>query len=94
MNTRPKDYESVLEMTEDIEKSQYPDLGQLIKKVEAKFPQNKALLSALDVVNRLHPRGKDNEVERLELRPVHDGDAEFAVHAVGFVLREIDWTLD
>jgi hypothetical protein len=68
--------------------------GQLIKNVAAKFPQNKALLSALSVVNLLHPRGKDNEVERYELRPVHDGDAELAVHAVGFVLREIGWTLD
>lgn len=81
-------------MTEDIEKSQYPDLGQVIRKVEAKFPQNKALHSALDVINRLHPRGKDNEVERLELRPVHDGDAELAVHAVAFVVREIGWALD
>lgn len=81
-------------MPEDDEKSLHPDLGQLIKDVAIKFPQNRALLSALDVVNRLHPRGKDNEVERLELRPVHDGDAELAVHAVAFVLREIGWALD
>jgi hypothetical protein len=76
------------------EKNLYPDLGQLIKTIGQKYPQNKALHSALDIVNRLHPRGKDNEVERLELRPVHDGDAELAVHAVSFVLREIGWTLD
>lgn len=79
---------------EDSEISQHPDLGRLIKEVEKSFPQSKALTSALDVVNRLHPRGKDNEVERLALRPVHDGDAELAVHAVAFVLREIGWTLD
>jgi hypothetical protein len=76
------------------EKPQYPDLGQLIKTVCGKYPKSKALHSALDVVNRLHPRGKDNEVERLELRPVHDGDAELAVHAVAFVLREIGWALE
>ena len=73
---------------------QHPDLGQLIKAVCVKYPQRKALHSALDVVNRLHPRGKDNEVERLELRPVHDGDAELAVHTVAFVLREIGWALE
>jgi hypothetical protein len=73
---------------------QYPDLGQLIKTISGKYPQCKALHSALDVVNRLHPRGKDNEVDRLELRPVHDGDAELAVHAVAFVLREIGWALE
>lgn len=82
------------QLSEEEEKLQYPDLGQLIKNVTAKYPQSKALLSALDVINRLHPRGKDNEVERLDLRPVHDGDAELAVHTVAFVLREIGWTLD
>lgn len=81
-------------LSENDENLRYPDLGQLIKNVAAKYPQYKALLSALDVVNRLHPRGKDNEVERLELRPVNDGDAELAVHAVAFVLREIGWTLN
>lgn len=81
-------------MTEEMDKSQHPDLGQLIKKMEAKFPQNKALHSALDVINRLHPRGKDNEVARLDLRAVNDGDAELAVHAIAFVLREIGWALD
>ncbi|UUZ66314.1 hypothetical protein LP417_35460 (plasmid) [Polaromonas sp. P1-6] len=79
--------------TED-EKRQHPDLGQLIKTVQSRHPEKMALHSALDVVNRLHPRGKDNEVERLALRPVHDGDAELAVHAVGFVLREVGWALD
>ena len=79
---------------EDTEISPYPDLGRLIREVDKNFPQSKALLSALDVINRLHPRGKDNEVERLALRPVHEGDAELAVHAVAFVLREIGWALD
>lgn len=76
------------------EEERYPDLGKLIKAVRTNHPQSMALHSALEIVNRLHPRGKDNEVERLELRPVHDADAELAVHAVAFVLREIGWTLD
>jgi len=82
------------QLYEEAEKLQYPDLGQLIKDVAAKYPQSKALLSALDIINRLHPRGKDNEVERLNLRLVDDGDAELAVHTVAFVLREIGWALD
>ena len=82
------------QLNEVEEKLQHPDLGQLIKDVAAKYPQSKALLSALDVINRLHPRGKDNEVERLNLRAVNDGDAELAVHTVAFVLREIGWAFD
>lgn len=82
------------QMSVEDERNPFPDLGQLITGISLKHPQRKALLSALEIVNRLHPRGKDNEVERLELRPVHDGDAELAVHAVAFVLREIGWAID
>ncbi|MDO8773778.1 MAG: hypothetical protein Q7K57_34705 [Burkholderiaceae bacterium] len=41
-----------------------------------------------------YPRGKDNETGRLELRLVAESAAEMAVHAVGFVLREIDRAMD
>lgn len=78
----------------DVDKLEHHDLGALIKVVRHREPARSALHYALDIVNRLHPRGKDNEIQRLELRPVHEGDAEFAVHAVGFVLREIGWSLD
>lgn len=81
-------------ISEEEQKNPYPDLGALIRAIKVKYPDRQALHSTLDVTNRLHPRGKDNEVERMELRPVHDGDAEFAVHAVAFVLREIGWALD
>lgn len=79
---------------EDEKKRQHPDLGALTKTIREKYPHSSALHSALEIINRLHPRGKDNEVERLELRLVHEGDAELAVHIVGFVLREIGWALD
>lgn len=83
------------QIPEDNEKKKwFPDLGKLIKTISGKYPDKSALHSAMDIVNRLHPRGKDNEVERLQLRPVHDGDAELAVHAVGFILREIGWTFE
>lgn len=78
----------------DTEKPEHQDLGGLIKILRNREPSRAALHSALEVVNRLHPRGKDNEIQRLELRPVHEGDAELAVHAVGFVLREIGWAVD
>lgn len=69
------------------------DLGTWIKEVQKHFTQKPrmALCSALEIINKLHPRGKDNEKVRLELRPVTEKDAEFAVHVIGFVIQEIGW---
>ena len=41
----------------------------------------------------LHARGKSNEQFANGVRPPTEEDAEFAVHAVGFLLRELDWAL-
>ncbi|RJF91758.1 hypothetical protein [Noviherbaspirillum saxi] len=69
------------------------DLGEWIKTVKAHFSKRPmALISALEVIRILHPRGKDNEAARLRLRPLSDTDAELAVHAIGFILREVGWT--
>jgi hypothetical protein len=43
------------------------------------------------VVARLHVRGKGNEAHKKGLRDLVDEDAELALHAVGFALREIGW---
>jgi hypothetical protein len=69
------------------------DLGDWIKSVQKHFAEKPriALCSALEIINRLHPRGKDNEQVRLGLRPVSEADAELAVHAIGFLIREIGW---
>lgn len=69
------------------------DLGPWIAIVQKYFSEKPktALCSALDIINKLHPRGKDNELVRMDLRPVTDADAELAVHAIGFVIREIGW---
>lgn len=40
---------------------------------------------------RLHARGKPNVQEERETRPVTEDDAEFALAAVGMILREIGW---
>lgn len=69
------------------------DLGEWIKAVRAKFGDNQmvALRSALEIINKLHPRGKDNERNKMSLRSVDENDATFAVHALAFLIREIGW---
>lgn len=76
-----------------IETQKERDLGGWITAIRAHFgdKEKSALRSALEVIRVLHPRGKDNEVVNLGLRPVVEGDAEYAVHAIGFVLREVGW---
>jgi hypothetical protein len=71
------------------------DLGHWIRAVKVKFGEQEmvALRSALEAINRLHPRGKDNEANKHQLRQVEDADAEFAVHALGFILREVKWVV-
>lgn len=43
------------------------------------------------VVARLHARGKTNEAHTKGLRDPVDEDAELALHALGFTLRDIGW---
>ncbi|BCQ28162.1 hypothetical protein NK8_63510 (plasmid) [Caballeronia sp. NK8] len=71
------------------------DLARCICAIQRHFGQGSHVLlrSALEVVNMLHPRGKENERHRRNLREVTEDDANLAVHATGFVLREIDWAL-
>jgi hypothetical protein len=69
------------------------DLGAWIKAVKNHFGENEklALRSALEIINKLHPRGKDNERHKRSLRVIDENDATFAVHSLAFILREIDW---
>lgn len=69
------------------------DLGAWISTIHKRFAEKPrvALCSALEIINKLHPRGKDNELMRIGLRAVTEGDADFAIHAIGFVIRELDW---
>ncbi|WP_429354584.1 hypothetical protein [Paraburkholderia sp. 32] len=69
------------------------DLGKVISAVRNVLGADKSrtLCSALDIVNRLHPRGKHNEVHRYGLRDVTEEDAALAVHVTGFVIREFGW---
>jgi hypothetical protein len=69
------------------------DLGNVINAIQRELGVDKSrtICSALDIVNRLHPRGKHNEVHKYDLRNVTDEDAALAVHATGFLIREFDW---
>ena len=69
------------------------DLGFWINEVRRVFGDKDMipLRASLEVINRLHPRVKDNEVYKLGLRIPTDSDAEYAVHAIGFILREVKW---
>ncbi|WP_423680469.1 hypothetical protein [Undibacterium sp. WLHG33] len=78
------------------EQQEEKDLGAWINTVRNHFKERPkiALCSALDIISKLHPRGKDNELEKMQLRAVTDEDAEFAVHTLGFIIREIGWSKD
>jgi hypothetical protein len=69
---------------------QIEELGALAKRLETE----RALSSLVGrAVARLHSRAKPNESERFASRPTVEGDAEFALAAVGLLLREIGWAL-
>ncbi|MDO3509702.1 hypothetical protein [Ralstonia pseudosolanacearum] len=75
------------------DKMLHDDLGACISAVKRHFndKEPKLVRASLETVNLLHPRGKDNERERYRLRAVSNADAELALHATGFVIREIGW---
>jgi len=47
--------------------------------------------SAALIVARMHSRGKSNEQHSKGVREPDEDDAQFAVHALGLVMREIGW---
>jgi hypothetical protein len=67
------------------------DLGKVAAAV-SKPPHNKDCVSQLArVIARLHARGKGNEAYSKGLRDPVEEDAELALHALGFALRDIGW---
>lgn len=67
------------------------DLGKVATIVGAP-PYEKAMVSNLArTVARLHSRGKTNEAHAKRLRDPVEADAELAVQALGFALRDIGW---
>ncbi|WP_143044820.1 hypothetical protein [Variovorax sp. YR216] len=69
------------------------DLGRVAAEV-AKAPHEKTGVAWLaQLVARLHARGKGNEAHTKSLRDPVEGDAELAVHALGFALRDTGWAI-
>jgi len=75
------------------DKTLHDDLGRCISAVQSRFgdKEQRLVRASLETVNLLHPRGKENERERYSLRAVSNAEAELALHATGFVIREIGW---
>ncbi|TXH76533.1 hypothetical protein [Thiobacillus sp.] len=67
------------------------DLAAVAKVVERDPYKKIAARDAAEVIRKLHPRGKANEQEMRSLRIPVEEDAEMAIHALGFIIREIGW---
>lgn len=67
------------------------ELGQLARLLADR--QMEVCGNAAAIVARLHSRGKSNEQHAKGMREPVDEDAEFAVHALGLVMREIGWAV-
>jgi hypothetical protein len=66
----------------------HEDLGSLVKKI----PENRIIPKSIGAtIARLHSRAKPNEQDRYGGRPIMEEDAEFAIAAVGMLLRELRW---
>lgn len=67
------------------------DLGMLATRIDGKELSMGCPSRVAQVVARLHSRGKPNERHAKGYREPDDGDSEFALQAVGLVLRDFGW---
>ncbi|GAA0426299.1 hypothetical protein GCM10009094_33410 [Massilia aurea] len=82
-----------MQQQEGAESPTEKDLGAWVKALQNRFGDKEmvALRSTLEIISRLHSRGKDNERHKMSLRTVEEDDAGLAVQALGFILRELGW---
>jgi hypothetical protein len=82
-----------MQQEEGLELPLEKDLGAWIKAIQIRFGEREkvALRSTLEIIAKLHSRGKDNERHKMSLRTVEEDDAALVVQALGFILREIGW---
>lgn len=69
------------------------DLGKVAQTVGQPPYDKQALCWTAKIIARLHSRGKDNEMLSKGLRAPVDEDAEFALEALGFAIRELGWAV-
>lgn len=67
------------------------DLGDICSAVSSQPFSKNAARDAGNIVRLLHSRGKSNVQETEDLRLSGDEDAEIAIQAVAFILREVGW---
>lgn len=67
------------------------DLAEVAKSIEREPHRKDAAANVAKAVARPHPRRKENERAAKGLRVPQDEDAEFALQALGFALREVGW---
>lgn len=72
------------------------DLGHICGYFRQKdgLKDSKVAIAIGDILARLHPRNKHNEKQRLNLRPITEEDATFAMSAIGLLLNGFGWTYD
>ena len=75
-------------------KIRHKDLGEVCAHFERhhELKKKEVAISTGRILARLHPRNKYNEQQRLNLRPITEEDATFAVSAFGLLLHEFYWT--
>jgi hypothetical protein len=66
-------------------------MDRLIKAIKNKDTAQIIATDAANIIRVLHARGKPNAQDRHGTRPVVEDDAELALRAVGFVIREFGW---
>lgn len=64
------------------------DLGKLISDIPDGF---RIVKNSAEIINRLHPRRKPNELSKLSLRELSRVDSDFAVQCVFQIIRELKW---
>lgn len=67
------------------------DLGAIAKIVGNEHYSRHCVRNMADTIAKLHVRGKDNEQQAKQLRLPLEEDAEMALQAIGFILRELGW---
>jgi hypothetical protein len=67
------------------------DLGKVASEIAKPPLERKSISWQAQVVARLHSRGKSNEAHSKSLRIPVEEDAELALQAVGFAMRDIGW---
>lgn len=76
-----------------VENCRGKELGDLIKKIANDSGQNnqRIVVCAAEIPQRLHSRTKYSERVRREVRLVREQDAELAVHCIGAILCDLGW---